>query len=51
MYLSELDIIGVTIALVSAIALILTSASANARLIRENQALRTKVSALRNSVR
>ena len=35
MYLSELDIIGITIALVSAIALIITSASANARLTRQ----------------
>ncbi len=35
MYLSELDIIGVTIALVSAIALIITSATANARITKE----------------
>lgn len=35
MYLSELDIIGLTIALVSALALIITSASANARLTRD----------------
>jgi hypothetical protein len=50
-YLSALDVVGITIALVSAIALIITSASANARLIRENTALRSKVSALRNNVR
>lgn len=35
MYLSELDVIGLTIALVSAIALIITSATANARLTRQ----------------
>lgn len=35
MYLSELDIVGITIALVSCLALVLTSASANARLTRE----------------
>jgi len=51
MYLSELDVIGLTIALVSALALIITSASANARLIRENTALRSKVSAISSRVR
>jgi len=35
MYLTNLDLIAVTIALVSAIGLIITSASANARLTRE----------------
>ena len=35
MYLSEFDIIGITIALVTSFALILTSASANARLTRQ----------------
>ena len=51
MYLQPLDIVAITIALVAAIALIITSASANARLTRENTALRSKVSALRNHVR
>lgn len=51
MYLTQWDVIAITIALVSALALIITSASANARLIRENTALRSKVSALRNYVR
>jgi hypothetical protein len=51
MLLSELEVIGITIALVTSIALIITSASANARLTRENQALRSKVSALRSNVR
>lgn len=51
MYLHPSEIVGITIALVTAIALIITSASANARLIRENTALRSKVSALRNHVR
>ena len=35
MYLSELDLVAITIALVTSIALIITSATANARLIRE----------------
>ena len=51
MYLESTDLIAITIALVSAFALVLTSASANKRLIEQNEALRNKVSALRNSVR
>lgn len=51
MYLESTDIIAITIALVSAVALVITSASANKRLIEQNEALRNKVSALRNSVR
>ena len=51
MYLQPLDVVAVTIALVAAVALIITSSTANARLIRENTALRSKVSALRNHVR
>ncbi len=35
MYLSELDIIGISIALVSLMALVLTSSVANARLTRQ----------------
>lgn len=35
MYLSELDIIGISIALVSLMALVITSATANARLTRD----------------
>jgi hypothetical protein len=35
MYLSELDIIGLSIALVTSIALIISSATANARLTKE----------------
>ena len=35
MYLSELDLVAVTIALVTSMALIITSAMANARLTRE----------------
>lgn len=35
MYLSELDLVAITIALVTSIALIITSATANARLTRE----------------
>jgi len=35
MYLSELDIVAVTIALVSLMALVITSATANARLTRQ----------------
>lgn len=50
MYLSHLDMVAVTIALTSAMFLIVTSALANARLTRENQALRTQVSALRNVI-
>lgn len=40
MYLSELELIGITIALVTAIGLIITSATANARLTRERSAWR-----------
>jgi hypothetical protein len=46
-----MEIIGITIALVSSMALIITSATANARLTRQNYALRNQVSALRNYVR
>jgi hypothetical protein len=35
MYLSELDIVAITIALVSLMALVITSATANARLTRD----------------
>lgn len=35
MYLSNLDIVGITIALVSLLALVITSATANARLTRD----------------
>lgn len=35
MYLSELEVIGLTIALVTSVALIITSATANARLTRQ----------------
>jgi len=51
MYLQSTDIIAISIALVGSIALIISSASANKRLIEQNEALRNKVSALRNSVR
>lgn len=40
MILSEFDIIGITIALVTSFALILTGASANARLTRQRNAWR-----------
>ena len=51
MYLSEYDLIAITIALVSMFALVLSSASANKRLTEQNHALRTKLSALRSQVR
>lgn len=50
MYLSELDIVGFTIALVSALALVFSSASANKRLTEQNIALRSKLSALRSQL-
>jgi len=50
MYLSEFDIIGITIALVSAIALIITSASANARLTRQRNEWRDEAIRLQNII-
>lgn len=42
MYLSELDVIGITIALVSLMALVITSATANARLSRNRDYWRSE---------
>lgn len=42
MYLSELDVIGFSIALITSIALIITSATANARLTRERDYWRSE---------
>lgn len=50
MYLSGYDIVAITIALVSAIALIITSASANARITRQRNAWRDEAIRLQNII-
>mgnify|MGYP007090109855 FL=1 len=50
MYLSELDIIGISIALVLSIALIITSATANARLTRNRDYWRSEALRLNNII-
>jgi hypothetical protein len=50
MYMSGYDIVAITIALVSAIALIITSASANARITRQRNAWRDEAIRLQNII-
>jgi hypothetical protein len=50
MLLSEYDILAITIALIGAIALIITSASANARLTRQRNAWRDEAIRLQNII-
>jgi hypothetical protein len=50
MYLSGYDIVALTIALVGAIALIITSASANARLTRQRNEWRDEAIRLQNVI-
>lgn len=50
MYLSELDIIGISIALVSLMALVLTSSVANARLTRQRDDWRSEALRLNNII-
>jgi hypothetical protein len=50
MYLSGYDIVAITIALVGAIALIITSASANARITRQRNAWRDEAIRLQNII-
>lgn len=50
MLLSEYDILAITIALIGAIALIITSATANARLTRQRNAWRDEAIRLQNVI-
>lgn len=50
MYLSELDIIGISIALISLMALVLTSSVANARLTRQRDDWRSEALRLNNII-
>jgi len=50
MLLSEYDILAITIALIGAIALIITSATANARLTRQRNAWRDEAIRLQNII-
>ncbi len=50
MYLSELDIIGISIALVSLMALVLTSSVAKARLTRQRDDWRSEALRLNNII-
>lgn len=50
MYLSGYDIVAITIALVGSIALIITSASANARLTRQRNEWRDEAIRLQNII-